>query len=54
MPNWTIVCRGQVVRHFPFTDTGYADAAANAAPYRYELWQSFDGVPRYLMWRPRY
>ena len=43
----------EIVRHYPFTADGF-DAAANLARLRgYNIWQSFDGAPRYLLWEQR-
>jgi len=43
----------EIVRHYPFTGQGF-DAAASLAVLRgYDVWQSFDGVPRYLLWPAR-
>lgn len=53
MNNWTVVSQDQVVKHYSFDDQGYRQAASHASKYGYEVWQSFNGDPYYLMLRPR-
>lgn len=52
---WTVAVNDgdEVVRHYPFNETGFLAAATHAKMHNYEMWQSFDGKPRYLMQMPR-
>lgn len=54
-PNWTVATNdgNEVVRHYIFNQDGFDAAANHAAKFNYEVWQSFDGEPRYLMVTPR-
>jgi hypothetical protein len=49
MMNWSVVLNDEVVRHYPFDQTGHDTAYNHARKFNYELWQSFNGEPRYLM-----
>jgi len=39
----------EVIKHYPNDDLGYSTAYAHAKHRGYELWQSFNGSPCYLL-----
>jgi hypothetical protein len=39
----------EVARHYPRTDDGLKQAYSHASAFHYEIWESIDGEPRYLI-----
>jgi len=51
--NWSVGKNWEPEKHFAFNDDGYNDAYRFAKRNNLEIYHSFDGEPRYLMWKPR-